>query len=121
MAQGELNYFVDEFFHTIIIGQEDLLIGLSEKIELIDMGYKKIKNDSNIETKDELNIMFILIQDNYFSLDTKGITVKDIMNVSGYSDVTVRRKLKLLEDKGLVKRIKSNPLIYVLPDGYLKS
>lgn len=121
ISRGELNYFVDEFLYTLIMGQEDLLMGLNEKIELINIGHDKIKNDSNIETEDELDIMFILIQDHYFSLDTKGITVKDIMNASGYSDVTVRRKLKSLENKGLIKRIKSNPLIYVLADGYLEN
>lgn len=121
ISRGELNYFADEFLYTLIMGQEDLLMGLNEKIELINIGHDKIKNDSNIETEDELDIMFILIQDHYFSLDTKGITVKDIMNASGYSDVTVRRKLKSLENKGLIKRIKSNPLIYVLADGYLEN
>lgn len=121
ISRGELNYFVDEFLYTLIVGKEDLLLGLNEKIELINIGHDKIKNDSNIETEDELDIMFILIQDHYFSLDTKGITVKDIMNASGYSDVTVRRKLKSLENKGLIKKIKSNPLIYVLADGYLEN
>ncbi len=121
ISRGELNYFVDEFLYTLIIGQRDLLTGLNEKIELMDMGYKKIKNSTSIEREDELNIMFILIQDHYFSLDANGIIVKDIVDLLGYSDVTVRRKLKLLENKGLVKRIKRNPLVYVLPDGYLEN
>lgn len=84
------------------------------------MGHEKIKNDTNIETDDESDIMFVLVQDHYFSVDTKGITIKELVDLLGYSDVTVRKKLKTMEDKGLVKRIKSNPLVYVLPDGYLE-
>lgn len=120
ISRGELNYFVDEFLYTLISGQRNLLTGLNEKIELINMGHEKIKIDTNIKTEDELNIMFILIQDYYFSIGEKGITVKDIANSLGYSDVTVRRKLKQLEDKDLIKRIKSNPLIYIIADGYLE-
>ncbi len=120
ISRGELNYFVDEFLNTLVLGQKDLLAELNEKIELLDMGHEKIINDTNIETKDEFNIMYVLVQDHYFSVDTKGITIKELVDLLGYSDVTVRKKLKTMEDKGLVKRIKSNPLVYVLPDGYLE-
>jgi len=121
ISRGELNYFVDEFLHTLILGQRDLLTRINEKIELLDMGSKKIDNDPNIESEDESNIMFVLIQDYYFSLDNKGVTIKELVELSGYSDVTVRKKLKQMEARGLVKRIKSNPLVYVLPEGYLES
>lgn len=121
ISRGELNYFVDEFLYTLILGQEDLLARINEKIELLNIGREKIKNDTNVETKDEFNIMDVLIQDYYFSLDNKGITIKELMESLGYSDVTVRKKLKQMEDKGLVKRIKSNPLVYILSEGYLES
>ncbi|SHH85813.1 Fic family protein [Sporanaerobacter acetigenes] len=121
VSSGELNYFVDKFLETIIAGQEDLLTRLNEKIYLLDMAYEKIQNDENIETEEELDVMFALIQDHYFSLDSKGMTVKDMVEVLQNSTVTVRKKLKAMEGKGLIKRIKSNPLVYILPDEYLEN
>lgn len=121
VSSGELNYFVDKFLETIIAGQEDLLTRLNEKIYLLDMAYEKIQNDENIETEEELDVMFVLIQDHYFSLDSKGMTVKDMVEVLQNSTVTVRKKLKAMEGKGLIKRIKSNPLVYILPDEYLEN
>ncbi len=121
ISSGELNFFVDEFLKTIIAGQKDLLIGLKEKMELLDMAYKKLKMDTIIETGDEFNMMFVFIQHYYFSLDGDGITVKDAMEVLEQSDVTVRKKLKMMEAKSLIKRIKSNPLVYSLPREYLEN
>lgn len=121
VSSGELNYFVDKFLETIIAGQEDLLTRLNEKIYLLDMAYEKIQNDENIETEEELDVMFVLIQDHYFSLDSKGMTVKDMVEVLQNSTVTVRKKLKAMEEKGLIKRIKSNPLVYILPNEYLEN
>lgn len=121
VSSGELNYFVDKFLETIIVGQEDLLTRLNEKIYLLDMAYEKIQNDENIETEEELDVMFALIQDHYFSLDSKGMTVKDMVEVLQNSTVTVRKKLKAMEGKGLIKRIKSNPLVYILPNEYLEN
>lgn len=121
ISSGELNYFVDKFLETIIVGQEDLLTRLNEKIYLLDMAYEKIQNDENIETEEELDVMFVLIQDHYFSLDSKGMTVKDMVEVLQNSTVTVRKKLKAMEEKGLIKRIKSNPLVYILPNEYLEN
>lgn len=118
---GESNYFVDEFLNTIIIGQEDLLIRLNEKIDLMNIAFEKIQDDIRLEGEDDRNIMFALAQDHYFSLGKKGMTVKDIMNILENSDVTVRKKLKKLEDKKLIRRIKSNPLIYVLANEYLEN
>jgi len=121
ISSGELNFFVDEFLKTIIEGQKDLLIGLKEKMELLDIAYNKLKMDTMIETDDEFNMMFVFMQHYYFSLDSDGITVKDAMEVLEQSDATVRKKLKTMELKGLIKRIKSNPLVYTLPTEYLEN
>lgn len=118
---GEMNFFVDEFLRTILEGQKDLLIGLNEKIELLNMADKKIKTDPRIENDDELNMMFIFIQDHFFSLDNSGMTVRDTIEILGKSDATVRKKLKVMEDKGLIERVKSSPLVYILPKEYLES
>ncbi len=121
ISHGELNYFVDTFLKTIIKGQEDLLTGLNEKISLLDMAYEKIKNDKTIETEGELSMMFVFIQDHYFSISDRGLTVKEMVEILENTDVTVRKKLKAMEEKGLIKRIKSNPLVYVLPNEYLEN
>ncbi len=121
ISSGELNFFVDEFLRTIIAGQKDLLIGLNEKIELLDIAYQKIKNDCRIESDDEFNMMFVFLQDYYFNLEGDGITVKDSVEILNKSATTVRKKLKILEEKGLIEKIKSSPLIYTLPNNYLES
>lgn len=121
ISSGELNFFVDIFLNTIVEGQKDLLLGLNEKIELLDTAYEKIKVDPKLEDDDEFKMMFIFIQNHYFSVDRDGITVKDTMDFLGISSSTARKKLKTMEDKDLVKRIKSNPLVYILPKEYLEN
>ena len=121
ISSGELNFFVDQFLQTIIEGQKDLLTGLNEKIELLNIASDKIKNDSRIENDDEFNMMFVFIQDYYFNIDKDGISVKDAIDILGKSDTTIRKKLKIMEDKGLIEKIKSSPLIYTLPREYLEN
>lgn len=120
VSRGEMNYFVDEFLTTLSIGQAELLAQLNEKTTLLNTAYEKISNDPRITSEEEFKIMYTFIQDYYFSINDKGITVPDIVEVLKNTDITVRKKLKLLEEKSLIKKIKSNPLLYVLPNEYLE-
>ena len=91
-----------------------------KKTTLLNTAYEKILNDPRITSEEEFKIMYTFIQDYYFSINDKGITVPDIVEVLKNTDITVRKKLKLLEEKSLIKKIKSNPLLYVLPNEYLE-
>ncbi|OLS03217.1 Fic family protein [Tissierella creatinophila] len=122
VSRGEMNFFVDTFLGLIIEGQEMLLLDLNEKIELLDMAFEKINNDERLVDNDEINMVFILAQELYFTNDKqKGLSIKDFEVNVGYTAATIRKKLKTVEEKGIIKKIKDKPIRYIISSDYLES
>jgi Fic family protein len=120
-SQGEVNFFVDEFLSIILEGQQEMLGNLIQKSDLLNGIMNKIKNDHELKKEDEKNIMGIMAQEYHFNPLPKGIGVSELKDIFGYTDETIRMKLKSLFDRGLVEKIKSRPVKYLISKDYLEN
>lgn len=121
LSQGEINYFVDEFLSIIIAGQQEILENLIQKSDLLERIIEKIKDDKNLLNEDEKVIMSIMAQEYHFNPLIDGIGVKELKEVFDYTDETIRIKLKRIHERGLIDKIKSRPVKYVISREYLES
>ncbi len=119
--RGELNYFVDEFLKTLIIGQEDILDNLSDKIEKLKNAFNYIENDlvcANTVLKKKL--MYILYQNYYFG-NNSGIDRDTLIEYLSEEEPVfkIKRELSQLESDNLIVKVKKRPIIYVVNDEIL--
>ncbi len=119
-SQGEINFFVDEFLSIILEGQQQILGNLVQKSDLLKAIMEKIKTDDTLKNEDEKIIMSIMAQEYHFNPSTDGIGVVELKDVFDYTDETIRLKLKDLYDRGLVEKIKSRPVKYIVSREYLE-
>ena len=119
-SRGEINFFVDEFLSIIIEGQQQIQESLVQKSDLLNIVMGKIKGDDTLKNEDERIIMDIMAQEYYFNLSTDGMGVAELKDVFDYTDETIRLKLKDLFNRGLVDKIKSRPVKYMISSEYLE-
>lgn len=93
MNRGEMNHFIDSFLEIILETLSGMIGELKEKIELINLASTKLKNDSNIESEKQMNLMFILAQNNFFHYN-EGMTVQELTEVLSLSEATIRKTAK---------------------------
>lgn len=123
-SQGEMNYFVDEFLSIIIAGQESILENLTQKSDLLNTIIDKIESDEDLLNKDEKNIMSIMAQEYHFKSYTSGVGVKELKElkeVFNYTPETIRIKLKKMYERGLIEKVKSKPVKYIISRSYLEN
>jgi len=120
-SQGEINYFVDEFLSIIMTGQQEILENLSNKNDLLKRIIEKIEIDEVLLDEDEKNIMSIMAQEYYFNPSRDGAGIKELSQVFDYTDETIRKKLKTIYEKGLIEKIKSRPVKYIISKHYLEN
>ena len=65
--------------------------------------------------------MSIMAQEFHFNPSKEGIGVTELKPVFGYAEDTIRIKLKKLYERGLVEKIKSRPVKYVISSKYLEN
>lgn len=121
ISQGEVNYFVDEFLSIIITGQQNIVQNLIQKSDLLNIIIQRIEDDENLSNEDEKNIMGIMAQEYHFNLSRDGIGVKELKEMFTYTDDTIRIKLKNLYEKGLLDKVKSRPVKYIISRNYLEN
>ena len=119
-SQGEINYFVDEFLSIIIAGQEGILKNLIQKSDLLYTIIEKIESDENLLNKDEKAIMAIMAQEHHFRLSRDGIAVKQLQEVFNYTSETIRIKLRKMHERGLIEKVQSRPVKYIISKKYLE-
>lgn len=121
-SQGELNYFVDVFLELLIDGQKHLKEELESKLMIIDAGFMKINSDADVKDDDEKNIMGVMLQEYLFNRFGDGIGADDLISagILNYVNPTVIRKLKALEERGLIYKSKGRPLKYKMAIDYLE-
>jgi len=120
-SQGEMNFFVDEFLQIIESSQKDILEILVQKSDLLNIIIDKINKDESLANEDEKIIMSIMAQEFHFNPSKEGIGVTELKPVFGYAEDTIRIKLKKLYERGLVEKIKSRPVKYVISSKYLEN
>ena len=122
-SQGEMNYFVDEFLSIILTGQGGILENLIQKSDLLDIIMEKINNDDSLTSKDEKDIMGIMAQEYHFRSrsHSEGIGVKELEQVFDYTAETIRNKLRKLNERGLIEKVKGRPVNYIISRSYLEN
>lgn len=119
-SQGETNYFVDEFLSIILAGQQTIIENLIQKTDLLYTIIEKIKSDNSLSSDDEKGIMGIMAQEYHFSPSRDGLGVKDLKELFPYTDSTIRKKLRDLNEKNLISKVKGRPIKYIISKEYLE-
>lgn len=123
-SQGEMNYFVDELLKIIMVGQQGILKSLVQKSDLLNSIIDKINDDDSLVNEFEKTIMSIMAQEFHFNPRNDGVGVKDLKSLGGtfnYTDETIRIKLRKIHERGLIEKIKSKPVKYVISRDYLEN
>lgn len=118
--KGELNCFVDTFLSILIEGQFDIIENLIDKVEKLDKIHAKIMIDNTLDTDVKKDIMFILSQDYYFNYNN-GIEREDIVGyLDGHYAKTIRDEISVLEQEGLIIKVKGRPIVYCANTNYFE-
>lgn len=120
-SQGESNYFVDEFLSIILTGQQIILENLIQKTDLLNSIINKIESDDSLSSDDEKSIMTIMAQEYHFSSSRDGMGVKELKEIFPYTDATIRKKLRDLDEKNLISKVKGRPVKYIISKEYLEA
>ncbi len=65
-------------------------------------------------------ILFVLGQNYFFSVEDKGLTVRELANISNRSKQSIRQALKDLYDMGVLKTKGKRPVIYLIDERYIE-
>lgn len=120
-SQGEMNYFVDEFLSIILTGQQIILENLIQKTDLLKSIVNKIESDDSLSSDDEKNIMLVMAEEYHFSSSRDGIGVKELKEMFSYTDATIRKKLRDLDERNLISKVKGRPVKYIISKEYLEA
>lgn len=118
--KGEMNFFIDTFLYIILDTLEEMKHELKEKMLLLDSANEKISRVNHLETKNEVNCLFILAQHHFFGF-TEGMTTKGLADVMDLSQNTIRKITKHLLDKSFIKRQGIRPAYFSIDEGFLES
>lgn len=103
--------FVYEMLRIVFEGQEKLIHNLRESESVMEKAYSYTKTvlaecDDNVK-----NIFYLLCQSTLFKSD---LSDEDIAKMIESHRATTNRKLKILEQKDLIHKIKKRPSMHVL-------
>jgi len=118
--EGEMNFFIDTFLYIILDTLEEMKNELKEKMLLLDSANEKISRVNHLETKNEVNCLFILAQHHFFGF-TEGMTTKELADVMDLSQNTIRKITKHLLDKSFIKRQGVRPAYFSIDEVFLES
>lgn len=119
--RGEMNYFIDSFLEIIVNALEEMISEIKEKRELLYSFIDKIDKDSRLDDKDEMykETILVLAQNFYFSQE-KGMTVKELSKVMKKSEKTIRKFLKELEEIEIIQSIGKRPMLYLVSENFFE-
>ncbi len=122
MNSGEMNDFIHTFMDIILDALKDMLAELKEKVELLEIAIHKLKHEPKLKGQSEylFNFMFVLAQNHFFA-HSKGITVKELSNISNLSTSTVRNLSKELLNLSLIEQEGKRPAYFFIKDQYFES
>ena len=117
--KGDLTPFVDALLEIIVQAQKNILSKLSRLTTEVER-LKEVINKLSL-TEQEKDILFILGQDKLFDLLHTGISNKQLVEVfeGKYKRTKIDTITKKLEEKKLVVKIKSSPIVYEINETLL--
>lgn len=118
---GELNFFIECFLEIILNTLNQMNGELKEKNELLSIANHKLLKERILIEKDDLyrNIMFVLAQNHFFDSGS-GLTIKELAEISGKSEVTLRKIMKELLDLSLIEKRGERPAYYHISQRYFE-
>lgn len=119
MNRGEMNLFIDSFFHILLDMLLEMYGELKEKVELMNLAMEKLSQDPQLTNEKHEEFMFVLAQNNFFSNDP-GLTVSELANILGLSETTVRKIAHELVERSLVQQRGNRPIFYYIDDAYFE-
>ncbi|WP_313550642.1 Fic family protein [Corynebacterium sp.] len=120
LNRGELTFFVIDMAKILVNAMEGLLESLREKSNHLDslngrlqeLNRKQAAEDDALEDK-HLSLLFIMGQVYLFG-PRSGVTLKELCEVTGLSQPTVREMTKSLRERGLIEETSQRPLVFAL-------
>lgn len=113
LNKGDLTLFVYEFLDILDKTYDDCIKYAQSKKSELESKYKELKSQIRKLSKNEDNILFVLIQATIFS--DFGVTIKEIQGTLKISVRTIRRCIEFLKEKNLLSENKySRSLYYTL-------
>ena len=119
ISKGEMNYFVDTFLETIKIGQEDIIALLELKQGQINVARDIINADGRLDDDLQREIIFVLAQDYYFSIET-GVTQQELQQILGVGYTKLVGFMDRLIELDIVKVIKLRPRTFMINADYME-
>jgi len=112
-SRGEMNCFIEIFLEIIIEALSQMNAELKEKSQLLDLAFKKIQTESGLIDDEDRNIMFVLAQNQFFD-SGNGLTVKELAEIQGKSEATIRKKLRELSSLSFIEQKGERPAYYCI-------
>lgn len=119
ISKGEMNYFVDTFLETIKIGQEDIIALLELKQGQINVARDIINADGRLDDDLQREIIFVLAQDYYFSIET-GVAQQELQQILGVGYAKLVGFMDRLMELDIVKVIKLRPRTFMINAEYME-
>lgn len=115
--KGEMNYFIEKFLYIVSATQKDMILQFKEKLDLFNSLDKRIYSDGRLN-KRNIDVMFILAQNYYFSIAEKGLTIKELAEITGRSQQFIRSIIKELDGYGIITQKGERPVVYTISEKY---
>lgn len=107
VRRGEITIFIGKLLKLIEKGQENMLFKLDKLNSQI-----AILNDRIKQLEIEMNLLFVLSQNELFDLNHHQLSNKDLLEIlkdEKYARTKFDKAMKVLESKGYVTKIKKIP------------
>ncbi len=115
--RGEMNNFIENFLAIISETQQEMILQVKEKVHLFDNLWEILDSDHRLDERCK-GIMFILAQNYYFALDEKGLTVRELAEITKKSSQYIRSILKELGNYDIISQRGERPIIYSISEKY---
>ncbi|MCK6076000.1 Fic family protein [Paenibacillus silvae] len=118
---GEMNYFIECFLEIILSTLNQMHGELKEKNQLLNLANDKLLEEPLLKEKDLLfrNTMFVLAQNLFFD-SGNGLTIKDLAEISGKSELTMRKITSKLLELALIEKRGERPAYYHIRSKYFE-
>ncbi|WP_145409043.1 Fic family protein [Paenibacillus xylanexedens] len=118
---GEMNFFIECFLEIILSTLNQMNGELKEKNQLLNLANNKLLEEPIFKDKDDLyrNTMFVLAQNHFFDSGS-GLSIKDLAEISGKSENTLRKVIKVLLELNLIEKRGERPAFYHISQRYFE-
>lgn len=119
LNQGEMTFFCEKMLAFLLEGQERIIDDMEEKESNLERMKKsiekRVEEDARISVFDG-DVLFLVAQSWLFSRKDSRLSSREIGNVLSVGRKKIDTSMQKLVDRGLLEKIKNNPIVYTLAD-----